>query len=282
MLKQQRIATMHDYVKIHPVKRLFIDLLMGGVFLLLAAFALWLIWLTFFRSIYDTGFAEAYQARTEMERIALGIGVGSEHFHNLDQAVLAGAESPSLCLKCHGNYPHSKAPDVRAFLNAHAFFITCEVCHIRPEEGEPLVYKWLDNKTGLELLTLKGTPGNYGGMIVPIKIEKGVGRRLDESTDKTFIEQYLELRATFNADQQAEAKVRIHKEISTKPIFCNECHDEAGILDFVKLKYSPIEVNRLESGEVVTMITKYKKFYLPTMFDPEARFRDRNNQEAEE
>jgi hypothetical protein len=266
---------MHNYAKIHPVKRLFIDLLMGGIFLLLAAFALWLIWLTFFRGIYDTSFAERAVDQTEMQRIALGVGVGNEHFHNLDAAVLAGAESTSLCLKCHGNYPHSKAPDVRAFLNAHAFFTACEVCHVRPGEEDQMAYKWLDNKTGLELQMLKGKPGNYGGMIVPIKIENGVARRLDESTDKAFIEQYMELRATFNADQQAETKVRIHKEISTKPIFCNECHDKDGILDFVKLKYSPVMVNRLESGEVVTMITKYEKFYLPTMFDPETRFRDR-------
>ena len=273
---------MHDYAKIHPIKRLFIDLLMGGIFLLLAAFALWLIWLTFFRGIYDTGLADAMQNQTEMERIAHGVGVGNEHFHNLDEAVLAGADSPSLCLKCHGNYPHSKAPDVRAFLNAHAYFTTCEVCHIRPEEGDQIAYQWLDNKTGLELVSLKGTPGNYGGMIVSTKIEKGVGYRLDESVDKAFVEQYLELRSTFNADQQAEAKVRIHKGISSKPIFCNECHDKNGILNFTKLRYSPVVVNRLESGEVVTMITKYKKFYLPTMFDPEARFRDRKLKEAAE
>ena len=271
---------MHNHANIHPIKRLLIDLLMGSIFLLLFAFALWLIWLTFFRGIYDTGMVSE-EHQTELERIAQGVGVGREHFHNLDKAVLAGAESPSLCLKCHGNYPHSKAPDVRAFLNAHAFFTTCEVCHIRPEEGDRVLYSWLDNKTGLEMQTLEGAAGNYGGMIVPIKIENGVGRRLDESTDKAFVEQYLELRSTFNADQQAEAKVRIHKEISTKPIFCNECHMEGGILDFAKLKYSPVEINRLESGEVVTMITKYKKFYLPTMFDPEATFRERNREKTE-
>ena len=273
---------MHDHGHIHPVKRLLIDFLMGAIFLLLAAFALWLIWLTFFRGIYDTGFSDAVLNQTEMERISLGVGVGNEHFHNLDAAVLAGAESPSLCLKCHGNYPHSKAPDVRAFLNAHAYFTACEVCHIRPAEGDQITYKWLDNKTGQELLTLEGKPGNYGGMIVPIRTENGVSRRLHESADKAFVEEYLELRATFNADQQAEAKVRLHKEISTKPIFCNECHDKDGILNFAKLKYSPVVVNRLEGGEVVTMITKYKKFYLPTMFDPEARFRDRQQKSEAE
>jgi len=257
----------------HPFKRLMVDALMAFIFLLLLSFSLWLIWITFFRGTFDPAMFSKEQ--TELERIATGSAVTLEHFHNVDEAVAAGAESGSLCLRCHGNYPHSKAPDVRAFLNAHAFFTACEVCHIRPGEDDQIVYKWLDNNTGAELQKLVGKPGNYGGMIVPIKTENGASRRLDESSDKAFIEEYLELRSGFNADQQAEAKVRIHKEISSKPIFCDECHKENGLLDFKALHYSPVVANRLETGEVATMITKYSKFYLPTMFDPSATFRSR-------
>lgn len=271
---------MHSHSDMHPFKRLLVDILMASIFLSLLAFALWLIWITFFRETFDTGLV-SYVEQTELERIATGkaAGVTNEHFHNVDRAVLAGGDSPSLCLKCHGNYPHSKAPDIRAFLNAHAYFAACEVCHIRPEEGDQIVYKWLDNKTGLELSELAGKPGDYGGMIVPIKIENGIGRRLDESTDKAFVEEYMELRATFNADQQAEAKVRIHKDISEKPIFCDGCHKEKGILNFKELLYTPVVAERLETGEVAGMINKYAKFYLPTMFDAAATFRGRKNEQ---
>jgi hypothetical protein len=263
----------------HPFKRLLVDILMASIFISLLAFALWLIWITFFRETFDTGLVST-EEQTELERIATGRAAGStnEHFHNVDEAVLAGGDSASLCLKCHGNYPHSKAPDIRAFLNAHAYFAACEVCHIRPDKEDLITYKWLDNKTGLELGKLQGKAGNYGGMIVPIKVENGIGRRLDESTDKAFIEEYMELRATFNADQQAEAKVRIHKDISAKPMFCDECHSAKGILNFKDLLYSPVVAERLETGEVAGMINKYADFYLPTMFDPSATFRGRKNE----
>jgi len=273
---------MHNHhTDMHPFKRLLVDVLMAGIFISLAAFALWLIWITFFRATFDTGLVTATD-QTELERIATGAGVSTEHFHNVDQAVLEGAESLSLCLKCHGNYPHSKAPDVRAFLNAHAFFTACEACHIRPMDGSNIAYKWLHKKSGMELSKLEGKPGSYGAMIVPIEInEEGIGSRLDESADRAFIEEYLDLRSTFNADQQAEAKVRIHKDISQKPIFCDECHTKDGILDFKSLLYSPVVANRLETGEVASMITKYSEFYLPTMFDPASKVRGRRNRPQE-
>ncbi len=274
---------MHNAHQTGPVKKFFIDLLMGCIFLALLAFALWLLWIYFLRAEFDTGLRDL-AGKSELELIAEGSKEGwADHFHNIDQAVLAGAEKASLCLKCHGNYPHSKAPDIRAFLNAHAYFTACEACHIRPQPGDQIIYKWLSNDTGLELLKLNGKPGNYGAMIVPIMVKNGVSKRLDESADKEFVEKYLKLRATFNADQQAEAKVRIHEHISEKPIFCDECHTaEGGLLDFHALLYPDVVANRLETGEVAAMIGKYAKFYLPTMFDPNATFRERNKPETVE
>ena len=267
---------------ISGAKRLFTDFVMGVVFLLLLAFALWIIWVYMFRGAFDTE-ALLSKEKTVLEEIAAReSGVTYEHFHNVDEAVLAGAESASLCLRCHGNYPHSKAPDIRAFLNAHAFFVACEVCHIRAEEEERIDYKWLENGTGTPLTKLEGKAGSYGGMIVPLKTENGKVSRLDESADRDFIEEYLKLSSYFNADQQAEAKVRIHKDISSKPIFCDECHVKDGLFDFTQLLYSKEIAHRLESGEAATMVAKYNKFYLPTMFDPTATFRERKRLEEEE
>jgi len=241
---------------------------MTVIFISLFSFCAWLIWLTYFRASYEVS-AIGAEYSSEMEAIAYKKRSTSEHFHNIDDFVIAGAESTSVCLQCHGNYPHSKAADIRSFLNAHTFFLACETCHIKKREGETMMHVWLDNQTGEELLRLEGKAGNYGAKIVPLIKEGGQFRRLDISTDEKFIKEYLKLRATFNADQNAEAKIRIHKDISKKPVFCDECHRKQGYINFKELLYPPVVVRRLERGEAAGMIKKYKKFYLPTMFDPD-------------
>lgn len=263
------------------VTRFAIHFLMSLIFSFLFAFCVWLIWITYFRASYEVK-AGTHSYESAMEEIAYGQQKMYEHFHNIDEAVLKGKESTSLCLECHGNYPHSKAPDVRSFLNAHAYFAACEVCHIQKKEVESMEYKWLSDQDGKELTQLIGKAGMYGGKIVPIIYENGKARRLDESTDKEFIEEFLKLRNTFNADQQAEAKLRIHKDISAKPVFCDDCHRKNGYLDFRKLHYEPHVARRLEVGEVGGMVKKYKEFYLPTMFDPSMKYIERNKPKEEE
>jgi len=262
------------------VTRFAIHFLMSLIFIFLFTFCLWLIWITYFRASYDVGTAPQVYS-SAMDEIAHGQQKMYEHFHNIDAAVLTGKESSSLCLECHGNYPHSKAPDVRSFLNAHAYFAACEVCHIQRKSGDGMEYKWLSDKDGKELTELKGKAGMYGGKIVPIIYQGGKMRRLDESTDKEFIEEFLKLRNTFNADQQAEAKLRIHKDISAKPVFCDDCHKKDGYLNFKELHYEQHVARRLEIGSVGKMVLKYKEFYLPTMFDPTMKYIERNKRKQE-
>ena len=55
----------------------------------------------------------------------------------------------NICVRCHGNTPHSKAKDVRSFLNMHAFYTACETCHIRPDKKtDNLVFRWYNKQTG--------------------------------------------------------------------------------------------------------------------------------------
>lgn len=261
------------------MKRWLINILMTFVFLLHATFFGWVIWITYIRPM-----AHAAQATAtyddELEDTADLARDLKEHFHNIDESINIDKRNPSPCFKCHGTYPHSKAKDVRSFLNGHAFFIACEVCHVRREEGHKFVYKWIKTGTDEEMSELTGKPGNYGAVVVPFKEDGGTLKRLDRTLSDKDVQTYMKSRGAFTADQAAEAKFKIHKGISQKPVFCDECHKENGYLDFQKLHYRPERARTLSSMEVVGVIQKYKEFFIPTMFDPRAIMMERmTNQE---
>jgi hypothetical protein len=51
------------------------------------------------------------------------------HYHHIDFDIKP--DKRSYCIKCHGDMPHKKVKEVRAFWNMHAFFMACETCHTR-------------------------------------------------------------------------------------------------------------------------------------------------------
>jgi len=252
-------------------KKFLIHLTMVTIFILLFAFSSWLLWLTYFRNAsHEEALAKRVIPRQEMVY---------ELFHGADESILEGGKSQSWCLKCHKDYSHSKSKEVRGILNAHSYFMACEVCHIVPKEGERFEYKWLRRGSNLPLTELKGKPGDYGGTIVPFKSEKGVAKRLDENAPADlFLDEAV---ATNLLLDEAEKKgsagdlrkmkdrlnTEIHKDLSSKPIFCDKCHKENGMLDFVQLLYSLERAQRLEFGDGATIIKQYKEFYLPSLHD---------------
>lgn len=250
---------MHNVGSAGPMKRFFIHLTMGAIFILLFAFSAWLVWLTYFRDVSRAGDASK-RAVPRQEMVY-------EPFHGIDESVLAGSKSKSWCLRCHEDFSHSKSKEVRGMLNAHSFFMACEVCHIVPKEGERFEYKWLQRGTDTPLTELKGKAGEYGGTIVPFRVEKGVARRLDENA---AAKQRLD--EVGSKDDGGDLQKRkgllnaeIHKDLSAKPVFCDECHKEKGTLDFAQLMYSPQRAQRLTFGEGAAVIKQYKEFYLPSL-----------------
>jgi hypothetical protein len=238
------------------------DLLMGFLFLLLFSFAIWLIWITYFREHFDTGIIEKSNLSTIEQLTVKGMNK-SEHFHNLDESVLKIAKSPSVCMKCHGSYQHSKSKEIRAFLNAHAYFMACEVCHLDEKKRTQVTFKWLDDKTGK---AIDFFPTQLRAKIVPVEIaNNGSLNRLDESSDSQFVFEYLKLRDTLDADQEAVAKVRIHRNVSDNPVICDDCHtnEKKPYLPYAKLSYSQERISEIAGTEVVGMVNKYKHFYLP-------------------
>jgi cytochrome b subunit of formate dehydrogenase len=191
------------------------------------------------------------------------------HFHNTDETIKLVIASPPICVTCHGTLPHGKSPDIRSFLNMHNYFMACETCHIRHEDAPGNVhYVWYDNMTEDIVTAIDETKnGNYGARLVPVAKMNGSLRRLDEPTNPEFIQAYIAQKDQLSPEEQARAKVILHRDMSKKPLQCTECHGREPYINFVKVGYSQTRAESLYRTEVADMIDRYMKFYLPTMFD---------------
>lgn len=191
------------------------------------------------------------------------------YFHTPDASVKPVTLNPVVCVQCHGTFPHSKSPDVRSFLNMHNYFMACETCHVHQRDIETkLDYVWFDNKTERKIDALVGDSGVYGAKMVPVLTSStGEPRRLDNSTNEDFVKEYIATKSKLTLEEQAKAKVVLHKDISKKPVQCTECHGKKPYIDFTTVLYTPQQAQSLYRTEVADMIDKYMKFYLPTMFD---------------
>ena len=190
--------------------------------------------------------------------------VGAEHFHLLDEIVYSDVENAPICLQCHGNFCHVKSEKLRSFYNMHTFFLACETCHIKVQEGEKVVFQWFDDTTGVGVTELKGTNGNYRAKIVPVKD----GARLDLFPKKELALEYMKRKDTYTEEDKKMIQDELMKHISKDPIACEECHQEKAYLDYRALGYNQTRSAELSRIEIVQMSKDYEEFYLPTMFDP--------------
>ena len=198
-----------------------------------------------------------------------------EHFHNVDESLDVKKRVPTLCLICHGNYPHTKSKEVRSLYNMHTFFCACETCHTKATK---VTYLWFDNYSGEQIPEIKERvpdgvyAGNYGARIVPCVANKiGKYQRLDQPITEEYAKQYLELWSQYSYDQQSKAKAEVHKRLTDKPVSCSECHRRKDpVLDFEALGYPKHLCDEFTGTEVAGMVSKYKSLYLPTMFPPES------------
>ena len=194
--------------------------------------------------------------------------VPRDHFHLVDEYVSRPEYISPICLTCHGTYPHSKEEKVRSILNFHGGFIACSVCHAREKHDEHLVYfAWVDRQTGAVSKRVEGEYGKYPAKIFPIQITKGVKTRIFRPVSEEAARQFLQYKDQYTPDQIAQAKAKLHEHVSPKPVFCSDCHKEGGYLEFKELGFPKQRIDHLNSTEIVGMVEKYKKFYLPSQID---------------
>ena len=191
--------------------------------------------------------------------------MGAEHFHILDKIVYSDSEKAPMCLQCHGNFCHNESKELRSFYNMHTFYLACETCHVRQKEGEQLVFKWFDDKSGQEIKTPVGSLGSYGAKIVPTK----GGARLDEFPKEALAIQYMDNEKTYSDDEKKKIQQELMEHISEEAVTCKDCHKKEGYVNFGTLGYARERINRLVRLEIIQLIDEYKEFYLPTLFDPD-------------
>lgn len=213
----------------------------------------------------------------------LEIEVGEASFKKLDDAdrlydyhkseSKTAFDSQNLCISCHGDIPHYKKKETRAFLNMHAFFMACETCHIRAENRMETKFIWYNKISGKEIrkINLDHFLGNTNYKIMPVKRD-GSKIYATEKMVKYVDEFKLNVAGMLSAEKITGLE-NIHKPIVEikNSVGCNECHKSdsyTAYLPFKQIGYPERRTNQLVGNEVVGMIDKYKKFYLPTFMTP--------------
>jgi hypothetical protein len=192
------------------------------------------------------------------------------HFHHIDFDFIP--DKKNYCVECHGDLPHSKIKELRAFSNMHASFISCQTCHVKPEgEAKTGVFKWYERESG-EIVDspISDTvrPGTYSSKIIPFERIDGKLQRIDTPERIAFAREFRETEKTLTEIQKSKANKIIHKFISKKPYLCEDCHQkEAPLLPFADLGYPQHKIDSFVSTEVIGMIKKYSQFYLPDILD---------------
>ncbi len=197
-------------------------------------------------------------------------------------------DNASICVRCHGNVPHDESKEVRSFLNMHAFYLACETCHSRPDEGvKEWAFRWYDKDTG----TITNNPqalkdieklyhteqeisqypiyGNYGAKVAPTLNDFGETRLLHGVKEMIFVDRFVTEQARLQPEQKSQMKKVIHRKVTKDPVPCKDCHQEVGpYLPFAELGYPPSRVRELTNVAVVNMIQRYKEFYIPSLLKP--------------
>jgi hypothetical protein len=232
---------------------------------------------TYDEDIKESSFQKAIIESDERVKHYLGYRVLEEkriegHFHHIDFDIVP--DKRLYCIKCHGDMPHDKVKELRAFWNMHASFIACQTCHVSQETlGNTGLFKWY-NRTSGELVpspVSEGKPGAYMAKIIPFEMIDGKLQRVDTLERMKFAEEFHAAEDTLTELQKSKAAKIIHNVVSKTPYVCDDCHGkEKPLLPFEELGYTKERIDSFESTEVVGMIKNYSKFYMPQMLSPGA------------
>ncbi|UCD78145.1 MAG: hypothetical protein JSW26_22465 [Desulfobacterales bacterium] len=202
------------------------------------------------------------------------------HFHNV------AAEYPQppenlrpVCFICHSDLPHRKNKRIRALMNIHTQFFVCETCHIREKPGATIVYQWYSHLEDHPQGPFYGTSYDPDtGILLPgkdqiariapyFKFEKtGQLQTAMLLQGAPLARDFVKRRDNLNPEQREAIKNIFHENIKPNGHSCQKCHVEQSVLDFRQLGFSETRKENLKYLNVVGMIEKYEKFYLPELF----------------
>jgi hypothetical protein len=189
------------------------------------------------------------------------------HFHHVGRWYQS--DTWNFCITCHGQTPHSRSPQVRAFLNMHNLFISCQTCHVRENEAAPPTrFGWADITDG----QLCSSPdmaahpwGEYGTKIVPLTGPAENPRPVTLEEEEAFAAQSLKRMDKLSDQQKVIANRFIHRRCVETPVSCTSCHGAKPFLPYTALGYSSERANFLMSTEVAELVARYETFHMPTL-----------------
>ncbi|MGD8589336.1 MAG: hypothetical protein PVG22_10955, partial [Chromatiales bacterium] len=214
----------------------------------------------------------------------------ARHFHHFSDAMALDGEK-SVCYYCHGDFPHFEQRMIRTLLNMHTQFIGCMTCHIDPKKIDESATKleWL-NYSGVEVAgppfgtDYDGDTGfliatdDYYSKIVPY-LEQGNETKLLEirETDPVAID-FVKVQDQLQGQDRALVKKSFHRNVSAKGRFCTKCHTEQdkSYIPFKELGFSDRRVAELTNLNIIGLVQKYKKFYMPELMSKGAEQVDIN------
>ncbi len=101
-----------------------------------------------------------------------------------------------------------------------------------------------------------------------IAVYSDQGRPLMNTWDTERALYYQKRKKNFSPEAQKRQLKTFHKDIAQVQISvaCEECHTPDGIMDFSRLGFDKIMVNKLKNLNIKGLATKYKTFYFPNLF----------------
>ncbi|MBI5789178.1 MAG: hypothetical protein HZA78_10025 [Candidatus Schekmanbacteria bacterium] len=203
------------------------------------------------------------------------------HFHEWIEEEMPKDNNPAMCLVCHGNNPHANAKMTRSILNMHTVFCACETCHFRfdPKEKGKYGFRWYDGSEAIQAsqrhygtnydaatgrVLMENTLVNF--KITPFLMWEGKYYMVNLRQDAPEAKEYLSKKGTYSPEEQAAIKTKIHASIETKGRECSECHSVNTVIPFKKLGFDDERVKDLTGLNIVGMVDKYQKFYIPDIF----------------
>lgn len=201
-----------------------------------------------------------------------------KHFHNLlpDSPV---EEKQPVCYYCHGNMPHKREKFIRVMMNMHTQFIGCMTCHVRDIDEKDIVLKWYnysqvkvvgkpfgieyDPKTG----GLAETDDTYSKIVAFVKDGENA-KMLEIPEYDGRAADFIKIRDRLTTEEQGKVKNKFHHNVAPKGRFCSRCHTEESqsYIPFNALGFSESRKADLTGLNIVGIVTKYKEFYIPTIF----------------
>lgn len=202
-----------------------------------------------------------------------------KYIHKFEQSYIEQINDASVCGVCHKLYPHSRNNLVRAFINMHTGFLHCEVCHLKRDKFNQLIYDWSEKENTVFHGRPFGTffnPKSHQGDVATNSIsridvfsmEKGRKQPVRNPQDLEKAKIFLSVEKQLSKSDRKQKLDEFHKNTGRKEISmaCNECHSGKSILDYHQLGFNKEKAGYLKNINIKGLVTKYEVFYFPHLF----------------